>query len=103
MKMVRIIQDAPQEMTLVNGVAYDGMIDHFVQMDNTAIAAAQSNPKVKYMASAEPTMEDDGEGNQIQTRPDTELKPAAMGLKKRHTYAGWTAVGEDVPLPEPIQ
>jgi len=85
MRLVRIIKKAPIEMELVSqAVMYDGLVDYLTDMTPAQIRTAIADSSVKYLASDTPT----------RTTPDTILKPAAVGLIQRHTFAGWSPAGE---------
>ncbi len=93
--MKRVIRDIPVEIHLGNGaVIYDGVEDMIVPDDFDHTGAL-------YVAIDEPVYED-VDGKQVKKADVTELIKPHSKLKKRHTFAGWPAVGADVPPPEPV-
>ena len=88
----RIIRTIPVEMHLANqAVLYDGMEDFITDesFDHTA-------PGVLFASEKRPVFEDDGEGGQVKVSDETELVPVDPSVKKRHTFAGWEAVGTEL-------
>ena len=94
--MKRIIRTIPVEMHLANqAVLYDGMEDFITDdsFDHTA-------PGVLYASVKIPVYEDqdDGEGGTISIKisDETVLRAPHISIRKRHTFAGWNAVGQEL-------
>ena len=90
---MRIIYKPKTAISLVGGQAatYDGLIDVIKPMSDVEVEDALTDDDVKFMAKWESEVVDEVKFN------DTIVKPPLAGLKKRHTFAGWREVGEDVP------
>jgi len=91
--MKRIIKDKPQGMFKLSdypqGVMYDDMID-WIADDETDHTGAL------YVAIDHPVFEM-VEGERVKKSDHTEIIPPDTRIKKRHSFAGWEPVGQDIP------
>ncbi len=89
---MRIIRDIPEAMHLANGmVVYDAMEDFITDDDYD-----HTTNDVLYAATDTEGTFEEIEGEQVKVSDKKELKAPDNKIKKRHTFAGWPAVGKDV-------